>query len=634
MADSAGLMNLQIKISSDTKDAVKSIDKIGDSVEGLAQTFSNALGPLGGLITSSLTTPIGAVTVALGALAVEGKFLLEQSLEGEKLKAIDTQFQNLAKSINISADNLRSRLLVSMDGLVDGASSIQLANRAMVTLGQKAAELPRLMEIARKATAGFGGEPLQNLELLVRAIESGNTRMLRQIGLQIDSTKALKDYAKSLGTTVENLSEQGRQQAIINAITTETDRKYKNISGTLTPLADSVTRLKNNFSDVREELAKFISGNYSFFFANLFESISNGLKKINGSFSAADRIKELTGEIEKAQLAVADLETFTKKSSGSVLMKDFALPKGFELDVAKSKLASLNAEYKKLTDEVKKSNDALGKGAITKATQDTGSLINPFKQDIEYFREFARYLEDNSLGESLAVDTNYLHLNEEEFRNATNAMRDYSDAELKAMAEINNSFASGLTQGLLDFAEGTKTADQAFGDFARSFVRKITEMILQQTILNAIGGVFGPVGRAAAPAAARGLADGGYVAGAGTGTSDSIPARLSNGEYVVKAKAVKSLGVGFLNGLNNMRGGVPTKVKSGVARFAEGGFVGTGGATPQVVIQNNGTPKEATGTSFDPSSQVTTVILEDIQRNGSISKTIQNTFGVKRGAFR
>jgi hypothetical protein len=33
------------------------------------------------------------------------------------------------------------------------------------------------------------------------------------------------------------------------------------------------------------------------------------------------------------------------------------------------------------------------------------------------------------------------------------------------------------------------------------------------------------------------LASGGYVRGAGTGRSDSIPARLSNGEYVVNAAA-------------------------------------------------------------------------------------------------
>ncbi len=46
---------------------------------------------------------------------------------------------------------------------------------------------------------------------------------------------------------------------------------------------------------------------------------------------------------------------------------------------------------------------------------------------------------------------------------------------------------------------------------------------------------------------------GGLVTGSGSGTSDSIPARLSNGEYVVKANAVSRYGVDFMNSLNQMR---------------------------------------------------------------------------------
>lgn len=46
-------------------------------------------------------------------------------------------------------------------------------------------------------------------------------------------------------------------------------------------------------------------------------------------------------------------------------------------------------------------------------------------------------------------------------------------------------------------------------------------------------------------------ATGGYISGPGTGTSDSIPALLSNGEYVLRAAAVSRLGIGNLNRLNH-----------------------------------------------------------------------------------
>lgn len=47
------------------------------------------------------------------------------------------------------------------------------------------------------------------------------------------------------------------------------------------------------------------------------------------------------------------------------------------------------------------------------------------------------------------------------------------------------------------------------------------------------------------------FADGGYVSGRGGPRSDSIPAMLSNGEFVIKAATVSKLGLGFLNQLNN-----------------------------------------------------------------------------------
>jgi hypothetical protein len=71
-----------------------------------------------------------------------------------------------------------------------------------------------------------------------------------------------------------------------------------------------------------------------------------------------------------------------------------------------------------------------------------------------------------------------------------------------------------------------------------------------------------------------GMATGGYVSGPGSPTSDSIPARLSNGEYVVNASTVKKHGKKFfdkLNGGHNV--GVPGPGGYGLAK---GGFIGEG----------------------------------------------------------
>lgn len=72
-----------------------------------------------------------------------------------------------------------------------------------------------------------------------------------------------------------------------------------------------------------------------------------------------------------------------------------------------------------------------------------------------------------------------------------------------------------------------------------------------------------------------GFAAGGPVSGPGSGTSDSIPARLSDGEFVVRAAAVQAVGVNTLHAINRgMR--VPAINGMSIPRFADGGLVKTG----------------------------------------------------------
>lgn len=71
-------------------------------------------------------------------------------------------------------------------------------------------------------------------------------------------------------------------------------------------------------------------------------------------------------------------------------------------------------------------------------------------------------------------------------------------------------------------------------------------------------------------------AAGGYITGPGTTTSDSIPAWLSNKEYVIKASSVEKYGKNMFDALN-----AGTFAQGGlVQRFASGGSVGGGSSSP------------------------------------------------------
>lgn len=71
----------------------------------------------------------------------------------------------------------------------------------------------------------------------------------------------------------------------------------------------------------------------------------------------------------------------------------------------------------------------------------------------------------------------------------------------------------------------------------------------------------------------NGNASGGHITGPGNGTSDSIPAYLSNGEYVIRASAVKQYGKGLFDNLNTQKFSGGGYI-DGLAKFHSGGKVG------------------------------------------------------------
>lgn len=135
---------------------------------------------------------------------------------------------------------------------------------------------------------------------------------------------------------------------------------------------------------------------------------------------------------------------------------------------------------------------------------------------------------------------------------------------INSLQQYGNSLAKDFASGISDWITGTKS----FGDVMRSVLESLIQKLIQAAmyaliIASVTGGSFKAT---FFKAFGNGFATGGSVDGPGTGTSDSIPAMLSNGEYVLNAQAVDRLGVPFLNGLNTGR----------LRGFASGGLVGSG----------------------------------------------------------
>ena len=309
------------------------------------------------------------------------------------------------------------------------------------------------------------------------------------------------------------------------------------------------------------------------------------LKKEKDMWTAQNAIAKKYGtDAQKYQIQLKEIE-FNKKQelqeenlayTEQVLAAENALKEAQlrgasqkELDMLKEKLALLNKTHQYTIDNINQTaaaninsaqTDYLNKKAEWQAKKDTSSTVGKMSMDAEDKLE---------KGKAKANDADSY---EEKVRLMNEALQKYDEEQQKIntiskLQQTSNQLAKDFSSAITNWINGAKS----FGDAMKSVLQQLISQLIQAaiyaTIVAACTGGGGGFAARWSKAFGKGLASGGSVDGPGTGTSDSIPAMLSNGEYVLNAQAVDRLGVPFLNGLNTGR----------LRGFASGGLVGSSG---------------------------------------------------------
>lgn len=240
-----------------------------------------------------------------------------------------------------------------------------------------------------------------------------------------------------------------------------------------------------------------------------------------------------------------------------------------ELEMLREKLALLNKTHQYTIDNINQTAAAKANSAQTdydnkeaewQARHDTSSTVGKWSMDAE--RDF-------EAGKEKANDADSY---EEKVRLMKEALQKYDEEQQKIntiskLQQTSNQLAKDFSGAITDWITGAQSFGDAMKNILQQLIAQLIQAAIYATIVAACTGGGGGFAARWKGAFGKCLATGGSVDGPGTGTSDSIPAMLSNGEYVLNAQAVDRLGVPFLNGLNTGR----------LRGFASGGLVGSGG---------------------------------------------------------
>lgn len=223
MADDTSNQDLSFKLDLDNSDFLSSV---GDSISSIKQLGDSS--SLEGLLSGLAGVGVVLGTIGVAALALNES--MDMVFDAERIQQVNDQFELLSKNAGISADDLKNGLEKSSGGLLSTTDLLKAANKGLVELGVSAKQLPQIMELARQATVVFGGDLTTNFDNINQAIATGNVRLLRHLGIVVDQKAAYDKFAASIGITADELSQQGKQQAVLNAILEKGNAEFKGVN--------------------------------------------------------------------------------------------------------------------------------------------------------------------------------------------------------------------------------------------------------------------------------------------------------------------------------------------------------------------------------------------------------------------
>lgn len=523
----------------------------------------------------------GELQVGLRKLAVN----MDAAAHGNDEAA--TAFRRLGVSVTDSNGSLRK----TEDVLGDVADVIaklpegpERAALAVAVFGRAGEKLIPFLEGGRAGLEGFRKEAERfGLALssdVLKSAEAFNDDLTRLgavssgIGAQIATgmLPALNSVVGALASSAKAGEEWQRVgEGMGNAI--------RFVAGALVAARSAFVNFANEIGGRAAQIAAVLSGNFSQVAAIAKEVEADQDRLIQ---SGLDQLAALTNETAKEGAKRAEVTRKTgaevvaaRKSEAdrvlAVLSAQVAAEKQAARDIeeARRNLAKVEADNKRFLAEIaagpqKQAEDLQGtdvQGQLVKARE-------AFKKgDLEAAAALTAKVKESLLALSRAGKESGAVLS---FLGKQAAELDRSIAQQKFddfVTEI------GKLKGVIDDTLG-KAIALGF-DIPKS--RENLEQVLAELRKQAAAGLTIPVASVANTSltdeerarvlAGQALAGGGLLRGPGTGTSDSILARVSAGEYVVRAAAVQRYGVSMMEAINGML----------LPRFAVGGAVAAGG---------------------------------------------------------
>ena len=504
----------------------------------------------------------------------------ETGVAAQQFQAEWRRLTDIGRTFQIS---LATEILPTLNAYTQGlADSAQRTRESAQETGGLSGRLNRVAQAAVIVESGVNAAVRTFLALGVQVGLTFQT-LIREAGIV---ARTVGGNFVEMGRTVQNVWEEMWKPGgdIQGAVSQGMTRISQNVEGGLSDLEDSNERYEFErelaWDTHTDKLLEIADGAHqrilSLQNATQEEIEREPLSPLSGAGDAVDT------EAQKVEARFQELVSFVESTSrrGETSLETF------EREVEKLNEAFMvgaietGEEYERLLDLLAEMHDPFGELAeearMDQLAEDARQVIADVEGvdlALEAHLESLAELRD----EGLITWSQYRHA-VEMAKEGTEDLADQTEdleEEISLSAQLGEKAVEDLASTFADVL--FDPFDASVRGMVTSFADGLARMAIDAAAADIVGSLISPTGFSSG-GPVQSFSTGGFVSGPGSGTSDSIPAWLSDGEYVIDAKTTSHFGADYFRSHQHAAG------------FASGGPVGSapsGGGAMNVAIFDN-----------------------------------------------
>jgi hypothetical protein len=305
------------QIEDDLKDLSDTQKKGGKSAEEAALGFTGLTGSIAGGILVAETAKAAFGTLR-NTIAGVGQSILDIAMYSSEVEGLGIAMKIVANNAGITAEEVTK----VRDSVVEQNVTTQAANRLMTDLIRNQLDYVQATELAAAAqniAVASGRDSSETIERISHAISSGNTFLLKQIGLTEHVSQVYERYAQEVEKTSSELTEMERKQAVVNYVIQEGEKYAGAYGAAMENAAKKMRSTSARIEEVRYGLGQALGPALYEIVDGIYDFVNSVVDFVNENEAAIQAIGRRLGVFAK-QL-VRSIKSFIRNIPWDWLLK-------------------------------------------------------------------------------------------------------------------------------------------------------------------------------------------------------------------------------------------------------------------------------------------------------------------------